>query len=74
MSAISNAIVAFFTTIVTMCSALNRFASAVDSIGQVAEESAAAYADEARVQRKLKANALNRELAASDALPQLPTA
>jgi len=73
MQSLSAAFNAFFSTIVTLCSAVNRFASAADSIGQVAEESAAAYADEARVQRKMKANALNKELLTSEADMPLPT-
>ena len=73
MSAFSAALVQLFTTFITLFSAINRFATGLDNIGKVVEESSAAYADEARIQRQMKLNALDKELALTTIPVPLPS-
>lgn len=50
--------------------ALEKFASALNHLGGIADESAAAMADEAKIDRQVKLNALNRRLEASKTADQ----
>jgi CBS domain containing-hemolysin-like protein len=61
MSALSASFVQLFTTFITIFSAINRFALGLDNIGKVVEESSAAYADEARIQRQAKLNLMLKQ-------------
>ena len=71
MSQLSNMLVMFFTMFTSLFSAGNKFASALDNIGTVADESSAQYADDARTQRQINANNRKRELIASQDLPAI---
>ncbi len=68
-----------FAAIAMFFAAFEKFASAANNIATVADESSAAYADESRIQRKMKLNQLNRDLEASakattvtEPIPPLP--
>lgn len=74
MSAFSAAFVSFFTALTTLCSAFNRFANGLDNIGKVVEESSAAYADQASIDRKKQLIKLNAELEATPAALEAPKA
>ena len=51
----------FFTAITVFFTALEKLAKATNHLSTWAEESAGAFADEARVQRQAKLNALNAQ-------------
>ena len=55
-----HAFAAFFNFITTLCSALNRGASALDHLGRFAEEEAAVLADTAAEERTAKIAALRQ--------------
>lgn len=54
MSGLSTAFLQFFSAITVLFSAFERFARTADNIGKVAEESSAAYADDAAETRQIK--------------------
>lgn len=51
-----------FATFTLIFSAISRFASALNHIGVVADESAALYSDEARANRSIRAAALKKDV------------
>lgn len=57
-TAIGQAVIQFCATLVTLFSAAEKGAKALDHLGGWAEETAGAFADEARVNRKAKHKAL----------------
>ena len=57
-TAIGQAVIQFCATLVTLFSAAQKGAQALDHLGGWAEETAGAFSDEARIQRRAKMNAL----------------
>lgn len=55
-----------FSAVTVFFGATEKLANAANHIAGWAEDSAAAFEDEARVQRKIKLNKLNKELAESE--------
>lgn len=62
-AAISAAITSLFTVITTLCSASNKTAKALDNLATVAEEMSGTYVDNARADRELGQEIINRQRA-----------
>lgn len=68
-TAIGQAVIQFCATLVTLFSAAEKGAKALDHLGGWAEETAGAFADEARVNRKAKHAALLNQTGVKDEIP-----
>ncbi len=68
-TAIGQAVIQFCATLVTLFSAAQKGAQALDHLGGWAEETAGAFADEARVNRKAKHAALLVQTGVADVIP-----
>jgi hypothetical protein len=73
MSALSAAIVQFFSALTTLFSAFDKVAKTIDNIATVGEQSSAQYMDEATERRKQQRAQLEAQTRAAIALANNPS-
>ncbi len=66
-TAIGQAVIQICATIITLFSAAEKGAKALDHLGGWAEETAGAFSDEARINRRAKLNALREKTGVTEA-------